>query len=101
MVCNAKCGYPVVLLGELVVRELRIKLPEHIKTQRERQQRENEGRIPNRAFFALHEYEERADQRQENPSCEQAPGPRPVTRNEQWAPIPHCRRQATDAWFRA
>src|ERR1700674_4977546 len=47
MVCNAECGYPVVLLGELVVRELRIEFPENIETQRERQQRENESRIPN------------------------------------------------------
>ena len=81
MVRNAESGYPVVLFGELVIRELRIELVQYIEAKRERKQREDERRVPDRTLFALHENEERADQRQENQSREQPAVHRPVTRN--------------------
>ena len=80
MVGNAECGNPVVLLDELVVRQLRIELQQNIEAERERKQREDERGIPDRALFALHQNEERADQRQKNQRCQQTAVHRPVTR---------------------
>src|SRR6202167_2778206 len=81
MVRNVERGNPVVLLDELVIRLLRIELIQYIEAQRERKQREDERRVPDRTLFALHENEERADQRQENQSREPPAVHPPVNRN--------------------
>jgi len=80
MVADAESWYPLVLLDELIVRDLWIELREYIEAQRERNQRENKRRVPNGPLFALHQNEQRAEQRQEYQPCQQAAAHQRTTR---------------------